>query len=539
MNREVYLWIVFFVVVAAVALFIRFYYQPALEISVSAPSNFSAGTVYQFQKVQVPIIVKNTGSAPIENMNLGFYVNGNNTEIYKVTLPKGSSTTILYNYTPGSAGTYNVSVIADPDKLYNIGNRQTSRYSLTLTVLNTSAAEPYSLLPNYYSSYGSYDLNSYGAVLAPYFYTNFSMARVEISQIASANNLLYPLFELVGKYIDHVSAAYAGYSDGSVYSIWISGYIAPNLIDEAALARNLPTANYTISGKQVTFVSLDNQTGMCSWESGGWTKILIANRSLNCTKILTLNSSSLVQAAVPSSLITVLPNDTGVSIGNFTAQNGNVYEAGRLFLLNGSSVLAYAETNNTGSNNVCNGVITVQNGTNYCSTYFSPRPYDIGPYSLVATKKFVGQLNASVFSFINSSAVNQQIQSNIGILSTYRLNSTSRFFIPGFFDACEFNATIGCSNVTFSNSTIGLDIRDNFSEALTLNSISCFEEGPGKTQAINVTIQPNESTHIGDLACYNMNGSITGIPLNLYLNLPLNYTLLNSTSTAGGAAYIV
>ena len=100
--KERYLWAAFIVLIIAVSLYLRYYYQTPLSINVSMASFSSA--VYPYQTIPIPISILNTGSSTINNISFGLYINGNITRTYRAYLPVGKRATIPYNFTPTSSG---------------------------------------------------------------------------------------------------------------------------------------------------------------------------------------------------------------------------------------------------------------------------------------------------------------------------------------------------------------------------------------------------------------------------------------------------
>ncbi|MDE1823316.1 MAG: hypothetical protein KGI00_00675 [Candidatus Micrarchaeota archaeon] len=542
MNKEKYLWIALFVVIAAGALYYRLFYQPTLLIKVGAPQNYTAQQVYPYQKLQLPVIVTNQGSSAIRNITVGFVLNGNTTTIYSVTLPPGKQLTLYFNYSPTSSGTYSFTAIVDPDKLYNIGNRASTVYSTSFIVVPAENATPYTELPRFGNLYDSYDMNSQGALLSSLLSSNYSVSKVSFSRSFTLNSFLTPMVYVAGRYIQEIRGAYGSYSDGAVYSIWVRGYVAPGIVKTLADGKSLLASNYTINGMNVTFVPLGNSTRLCSWYQRGWLKLLATYGSMNCTSLLQDNAPDNLNASISTSLIDKLPTHYGPVIANYTRVSGDFGSAGRLFLLNGSAMLEFIETNNTMQNDICLGIINELNGTNYCSVYLwaSGVPFGSTPaYSLITTKAYKGVFNTSAFSLINSSKILSQIGLNAALIESYGVKGNSTRFLSGLRNACVFvNVTIGCFNVTFENSTVGFDVMNNYSAPVSINSANCSWHGPGLIKKLGYTLKPGATAHISS-SCYDNFAPIQGIPLNLYLHTYVNMTIENKTQIVNGTAYII
>ncbi|MDE1851504.1 MAG: hypothetical protein KGH69_02345 [Candidatus Micrarchaeota archaeon] len=544
MNKETYLWIAVFVAVAAGALYYRLFYQPTLLVHVGAPQNYSAQTIFAYQRLQIPVQVNNVGSSALKNVSLGFTLNGNTTTIYSITLPAGKQLTLYFNYSPSASGVYNFTAAIDPDRLYNIGNRQSTVYSTSFTVLPAENATPYAALPRFGSFYDSYDMAAQGALVSALLANNYSVSKVALTKSSALNAFLTPMVYVAGSYIKRISGAYGTYSNGAVYSIWIQGYLSPGIIRTLAQGKAIASANLTLNGENVTLVQLDNSTELCSWYEGGWLKLLGTSGSMNCTKMIPSSASQNLNSSIESAFIDKLPTYYGPVVANFSSVSGNYHSSGRMFLLNGSAMLEFIEENSTSQqNDVCLGIINDFNGTSYCSVYVLATGVPFGstpPLSLISTKVYKGQLNASAVALINSSRILSQVGLNAALIKSFNLSGNSTEFLSGLRNACVLNVTIGCFNVTFENSTIGFDLINNYTGTGTvgIGSAGCYWHGSGVSKKLNLTLAPNATAHIS-VACYENGGPIVGVPLNLLLHLPINMTIQNRTQMVNGTAYII
>lgn len=544
MNKETYLWIALFAVVAAGALYYRLFYQPTLMVHIGTPQNYTVPTVYTYQRLQIPVQVNNIGSSQIRNVSLGFVLNGNTTTIYSVTLPAGKQLTLYFNYSPTSSGAYNFTAVIDPDRLYNIGNRQSAEFSTTFNVLQAENATPYESLPRFASMYDSYDMGEQGALVSALLANNYSVSKVALTKSSALNDFLTPMIYVAGKYINEISGAYGTYSNGGVYSIWIKGYLSPNIITTLAQGKALNSSNLTINSTRVTLVRLDNGTELCSWYEGGWLKLLGTSGSINCTTLISANMSGNLNSSVGSVFLDKLPTYYGPVVANFTRVSGNYHSSGRMFLLNGSAMLEFIEDNGTSlQNDVCLGVINDFNGTSYCSVYVWATGVPFGstpPLSLISTKAYKGQINASAISLINSSKLMSQVGLNAALIKSFNISGNSTAFLSGLRNACVLNVTLGCFNVTFENSTLGFDLINNYTGtgAVGVGSVGCYWHGSEVAKQLNLTLAPNATAHIS-VNCNDNGNPIVGVPLNLYLHLSLNMTIQNRTQMVNGTAYII
>ena len=160
MKKEFYFWAMFFIAVAAAAIYFRYYYQPAIGVSVAFSANQSSfGSVYPFSELRLPVKVSNVGSAAFRNLSVSILVNGNLSSVYLVTMPPGKEATIYYNFTPEGSGAYNISAVADLGKVYNVQNRDSAKSTIRIFVEEPEAPRPYAVIPpgavNFSSAQGS------------------------------------------------------------------------------------------------------------------------------------------------------------------------------------------------------------------------------------------------------------------------------------------------------------------------------------------------------------------------------------------------
>ena len=237
---EKYLWIAFFIVVIAVAAYFRFYNQSAISLSVTAAAQPSGTVYYPFQLIKVPITISNTGSVPLDGFGFGLYVNGNIISTYSVTLPAGKNTTLYYNFTPPSNGTYTIQLVGDPSMLYNIANRQEAQVSTKVHITSAQAPQPYlSLDSNALLGADNYQMTPLGYLIGTYLYTNFTAPQFILTPSPEVNNLVYPVIDVYSKYIDDIALAHGKYYNYSIVSLWIKGALAPDAVGEAAIGKGL------------------------------------------------------------------------------------------------------------------------------------------------------------------------------------------------------------------------------------------------------------------------------------------------------------
>lgn len=542
MKREVYFWVLIIVVIAAVALYFRLFYQPMLTISLGISSRVPAA-LYPYQKAMFDINAFNNGSSAVNNMSLGVTVNGNLTTLYKVTLPAGKQTTIGFNYSPTTSGAYVVDVVADPGKLYNLADRSAAQASYSFTVTAAENASPASLLPKQnVSSFKSSSLSNGGYVVSTYIYDQYGISRFALTDNPDLNRFLKPVLNLTSYYIKNISVAQAKYKDNSsAYSIWIRGYIAPNIFSAATTGSSLSTTNVSTKVGNATYIKLLNNTSFCSWYGGGWIKIVAAYNGKNCILIVneTANASSETEFAGLGSLFSgrfaAIKNAS--FIGNYSGVSGSGDYIGRLLLFRNSSFVYAGIENTTGRNTTCYGLMNTENGTSYCSSYLFPKSQQIGNLSLIQTTAYKGKYNVSAFSLVNTSVVLALVPEVVGMLQGLNVSGSSLAFKSGIVNSCEFNASFPCSNTTYSNGTATFSILNNMSSEVKVNSISCYTLPGMLPSPVNKMLSSGSSLHIS-APCFNLTTKLGGLELDLHLHIALNYSVSNLTHELVGSAFI-
>ena len=537
--KERYLWVAFIVVIIAISLFFRYYYQTPLSINVSLGS--ISGTTYPFQEVTIPITMSNPGSSTINNLSVGLYTNGNTTRIYRVYLPAGKQATAYYNFTPSSSGTYTISVVADPSKLYDIVNRQSAQSSTTLTISPAEKPAPYSNFPANAIGQDIFYMNPRGYIATQYF-DNFTVSNYLdlinpiVSGSEQVNNFIYPALDVFTSYqeINQMLVSHAYYSNYSLASIWISGYISPFAIDTAATGEGINFTKY----ENTSVINFGNDTTLCSWYSGGWTKILVSLRGENCTSYTTNTTNMLSNNKIYYTL-----KNRNESLLNYSGYNynGNLTYAGDLSVNSNTLVLeSIIKSTNLNNNYYCYyNVLNISNGS-YCQQYFYQ-----GNVILNQVNRLIGDYNVSVMWIPSNSTSQQSIAYALNLSDSYGiLGNKTTAYVYAYASKCEFlqdNTT--CQNPVFaSNATelrIGLNISNRYAKAITLNALGCTLEGNFTLSKLNVNVPAGKSATVY-LPCYNrgkeINASIT--PAGDPLSLKLNYTYNNVANTTAGLAEI-
>ncbi len=543
MRREIYLWMLFIVVIAGAALYFRYFYQQQISM-VLRMNGSSAGSVsYPYQNAPLPISVYNNGGGAITNVSVGLFVNGNLTTLYKVTLPAGKQTEIPFNYTPSGPGTYNITAVADPSRLYDISDRANTTSGAVLVIMRPANATAYALLPaNGLISREDLNMSNSGYAVDSYLYDTYNTSAFALVDNPQINNFIEPVLNLTADYINNIRASTAKYGNGDrAYSIWLSGYVRPNIFTAAAQGRGMASNTIQTGLGNLTIVQISNSTTLCSWYAGGWLKILAYSGSVTCHQALNESASG----APNSALAYPVPSGLGLIdaklLANYTGISGATNYVATLSLLGNSSFIYARISNHTTVNNVCYGVVESANGISYCSTYQIPVSGAIGgAKSLVKTTEYVGTQNLTVISLFNSSLLTQQVQTNVGVIRGFNISGSSMAFQSGLVNTCSLNASFPCTGANFSNGALGFTLKNGLGEGIRINSMSCY----AASVSVPISTPVNSLVAAGGsynatVPCYNYQGRISGIAYNLNLGIGLNYSVANTTHALTGNAYIL
>ncbi len=543
MKREIYLWILLIVAIASAALYFRYFYQQPISIELNMNSSGAVPVSYPYQNARLPITVYNSGGSPITNMSVGLFVNGNLTTLYKVTLPAGKQTVIPFNYTPSRPGTYNITAAADPSRLYYIPDRKNTTSGAVLSVMAPENATPYALLPsNGLVSREDINLSKSGYAVGAYLYDTYNASEFAMVDNPQINSFLEPVLNLTANYINNVQVSDARYGNGDrAYSIWMSSYISPSIFGMAAEARGLRANTIPLNFGNMTLVQISNGTTLCSWYAGGWIKILAYSGSMTCYQAINESSRGALNGTLARPLGDRLRVSGGSLLANYTRVSGGTNYAAALSLLGNSSFVYAKISNHTVADTVCYGVLSSVNGTDYCSTYVIPASGKIGgPSSLVKTIAYVGTHNLTAMSLFNSSLLSYQVQTNIGVIRSFNISGTPIAFRSGLVNTCSFNDSFPCGNASFRNGTVAFALKNGLDESVRINGLSCYASIIVNPPSVAVGREVAAGgTYNATVPCYNYLGRISGVALNLNLNLQLNYSVANATRTVLGKAYIL
>ena len=543
MKNEIYLWVALIVVIIAVALYIRFDYGPSISMKVGLTKYGTAtAAVYPEQELFFNVSINNTGSSPINQLGIDMLVNGNITNVYDASVPPGRVGYASINYTPPASGVYNVTVIADPGKLYNINDRQNTVATLVFTVSQLQKPQAYLLLPEgSASSVSTQNLNTLGFAWYSFLNSNYNISRFNVTGLPGLAGFRTAL-DYVGSYIENMSMAHAVYKNGSsVYSIWMNpgsyrNILPSNIIGISAEGINLTVHNETVGNISVTLVHLKDNESLCSWNSGGWIKMVASEGNGTCIGMVNDNSTMFSPKPIPGVKL-VPPLISGFVIANDTVVSGNIMSESYSAIFNQSIDFA-SVTEDLGTNSTCFGEISAVNNVSYCSSFVFPVNGTEKPPYLIRTRANVGNYNLTLLWRTNYSLITSLVPKEISVLEGYNAIGSSVAFSNGIPPQCSIDK-FGCGNATYTDGVIRFRLLNlNATSPVRLDSIGCVFLGATVPTTLNMTLPALGIANVST-TCYNQGKVATSLLTGMAFTLRLNYTESNTIHSVNGTAYVL
>ncbi|MGC8710177.1 MAG: hypothetical protein ACP5RF_01010 [Candidatus Micrarchaeia archaeon] len=543
MEKIDYALVVFFIFIVLIALYFRYYYQPGIDLHVSfGTSNLQ--NLFPLRQVDLPIIINNTGSSNVDEIGFEVLVKNsenltyNSSTNYRITVPAGKEAIIYFNFTPTEPGNYSVMAIADPAKFYNIVDRSNAQATKYVYVNAPQPAEAYSPITGRNLTYlTEINMSQQGSLVALYLNMNYSLPIFDYTDINLPYTFFSSLITMISPYIRQINVAYANYTNGSsIYSVWIRGYLNPDLVKIALNGTNASVSTYEANGTNVTVAELAKNVSLCSWYSDGWIKSVAYKGPSSCIGLIGANNSNYMPITTESSKF----EDFDLANSTLLASYDSYYfptasfSAEKIFEY-GNEFVAPSINENIGDNK-CYGIISSVNNQSYCSTYLFQTYGKIMPVGLVRTSEYLPPYNLSVFALTNESLVLEAVPLNVNLLKLLNFSGKSVAFESGFASKCSI-AGFGCANVTFASGSITFRLGNEKLYPVKINNVLCSEDGTGMPTKIDSLVNSGSNTLL-TAKCYSMNQIISGLPFNLNLKIILNYTSNNVTALSKGNATV-
>ncbi|MCL5008416.1 MAG: hypothetical protein M1156_00810 [Candidatus Marsarchaeota archaeon] len=540
-KKEKYIWIVIIAVaLAAVAvIYLEFSTQPNSTIDVALKlSGNATARIYPYQSITVPLVVSNYGGKAFKGLGVGVFVNGTLAEVYNVSMPQHNSTQINYTKQFTVPGSFNISFEADPGMLYKISNRSESAVNYHVTVMEPDAPNPAEYLTGNWISMRSSYMNSAGYLTSSYLNANYSIRSLGLSDMPAVDAFFSPMLNLTYNYTQSIYSAEATYKNFTEYSMWIQGSLVGNIAGIWAYGlkdKNVTVSNATIDSNRVSVITLNSNTTLCSWYSGGWIKNLAYEGAGSCASVLNTTKNStgnIMQQRIP------MINGTEI-IANFSGFSSEGNSSGVIFAASASNAISYvSEAPSMNPDYTCYGPITSADNVSYCSTVVLPVSGAVGRLSLVKTSAYVGSRNLTVMSLVNTSSVTKQSYNNIAILQKLNVSGANRQFISGINSTCGFNASVSCYSPVLAFGNMSMKLYNKLNQNIRISSMYCYSIGSPIHYPMNSIIPANDYANV-TVPCYDNGNTITGLPIGLTLKIGMNYSIANRSFTAGGSAYVV
>ncbi|MCL4372331.1 hypothetical protein M1373_03370 [Candidatus Marsarchaeota archaeon] len=527
----------------------------AYEIKVSMlPLNYNPNATYPFNFTTFQILINNTGSTYVKGMQVGFYMDAQGIKYYNVSIPPHQHAYINQSYIYGANGTYNFSVIADPGHIMDISNSSVTQASLQIHVRPPQTPNLYEFLPynglNNTLSFSIFPKGMAFVSVAGLTYNQSTFLRF-ISQAPSiVSKMLFDLSNVASI----ANGVYSTYSNGSsAYGLWLEGELNNSDIKAIESTFSLHGNEMNISGNQVQYMKISNTTSMCSFSSGGWTKIAVYDNSslhVTCANVVAQNYSSSEYQKLKS--LADSYNAINTKLDNFSYINSTTiglavgvsranYSTYRLFQNNAGSFATIFSSHpsiNISKNFTCNGFVYLNNSTGFstCSYAYVQNSAEFVNLSLVKSVAATPNYNLTVFSFVNRTTIPYAMLNAAELM--YKLNLTSAYakWTPKITSTCNFGSTpINCTfkSFNYSSGKASAVITNKLPGQIRILNVSCSDSNVQPSTKINATVVHNASVQLS-FACASLSTPIQVSATETVYNMNMTYMYNNTVHKAVG-----
>lgn len=507
--------------------------------------------IYPYQTSHFVINVTNNGTTNINNMLLGFYLNGIAITTNTVSIPPHQSIILYRTYTYKSSGNYNFQAVADSGHLLDIKDRPQATGSFESEITQPQTADVYSSIPNgNITSTQEFTLSGLGA------YSSVAVAKryniTLFNQLfGPSQGVMLEVFQNLAAGVAYAKGAYVQYANNSTaYVVWLQGTVNTSNVN-ALLSSFVGSSTAQYNG--ITYTRISNTLSICDWYESGWTKLISYYNNSNketCMGFAPMRFNSSEGAFFNNSLISKT-NLTGyqsefyytnsTALGGILSYSNNSMSETRLFnntvglFATGVSELPNSINGIATGPNICYGLIYSNGSTHVCSVVVPTKNKSITlPFELVKSTEILPNYLVSVYSLVNSTLTTIAHDNAANLINVLTKNSISATWTTGFQNGCLIeNLSMSCKFLSFNyNSTTAyMNITNMFASAIKINKISC-EYAPGfPNTTINQTIQANKTASL-EFACHNLPIPSTA-PITQY-DLNITYVVNGSTRSAQG-----
>lgn len=516
-----------------------------------ALSGVGQSAAYPYQTSHFMITVANNGSSKVNNMLLGFYINGISISTNTVSIPPHQSITLYRNYTYKASGNYSFQAVADPGHLLNMPNRQQASSSLVSRISQPQTADVYTSIPNAnITSTQEFTLSGMGAyssvaVASRYNITLFNQL------LGPAQGVMLKAFQNFAPGIAYAKGAYAQYANNSTaYVVWLQGTVNAPLINNLLSSFvGSSTARYG----NITYTRTSNTISTCDWYESGWTKLISYynnSRPGTCMNLALARFNSSEGAFIANSLISKT-NFTdyqadfyytdSTQLGSILAYSKNSLSATRLFnntvglFASSISELPRGINGISTSRNLCYGLIYNNKSTHVCSIVVPTRNSSVTqPFELVKSTEILPDYLVVVYSLVNSTLATIAHANAANLMGALTMNSTSAAWTTGFQNGCSMtNSSIGCAfrKFNYSGGTAYVNMTNMYASPIMISAINCGIAPGFPNTAIGQTIAVNKTVPLS-FTCYNL--AVPSVAAINQYTLNVTYVINNSTRSASG-----
>ncbi len=553
--KEIAIYIILAIVVVAVVVFVLSsgLFKSSYDIRVTL-SQENTGILYPYQTSHYTINITNRGHRTVSNLLIGYYLDGIEQNTTTVSIPPGQSVVMVKNYTYPTAGPYTFEASADPGHILDIVNRNYSQSSVTTNVTPATLPDVYTSIPNTnITGTQSFTVDEGGVIGSAAIAQRYNISLIN-KLFLPAEGISTKIFENSYPFTANVYGAYAAYSDNTVaYTAWFQGTVTPQII--STIISSFGPKVRTISGNQglMSYAPINGTTSMCTFYSGGWTKIIAyynASMPSTCVNIASDTYSS-YESALLTGLIKENTNLTHYQSGFFYTNSSilgsaltysmlnltatNIFENNYGIFISSIKRLAYSINVSSFNDSTCYGLIYSSNGIGVCSYIIPTRTGNYSlPYGLVNSSYVTGNYILNIYSLVNNTQLVAAHGNAANLMSRLGVNESSVMWNTVYQNTCAFdNQSIGCTYKGFSkpNTTAYFNITNNLPGSMIVNQLNCEISGGFKNVSVNATIAPNSSREFTQL-CNTIPLSSTALQTSYMLIL--NYTYNNVTTILNG-----
>ncbi len=564
--------IVAILVFVGAAIAIGMFSSPTYEVSLKlAGNNTNVLPIYPYQTTVFNITVTNNGGKEVVAMPVAFYLNGNQRNYSKFTIPAHQSLSVQESYTYTTPGGFLFSAAIDPGNVLNIANRSSTRKSIGVVVSAPQLADVYQSVVNSNIIYtDSFTTSGTGLLTGALMANLYPISSVSWINGGGDGGILYKVYQDVYLYVSVANGAYSAYANGSAsYTAWLQGTLNPEQVGRIVSSFGKKVSLIGRGANSIEYSPISNTVSACSYYQGGWTKIIeLYNDSNggNCLAVALSNYTPTESNAIAAGL-------KGTRMGSFLTANqlnatkeiqwshfyynnatvlgqmveygGNTIAAATLFQLQHPtgvflSRITSTATNVMAVNSTCLGLNSVINGTSFCSEVLSTNGI-VGnqSYGTVYTKFISSNYIAEVYSLIGMNNLTAAHANAGELISRLGIKSSSVKWTSIFRNDCAFESGFRCIfNNIEANGSVNMTITNINYSSVKLDNITCAMGVGAPAMVLNGTLAQGQNITVLT-PCHSLPTPAFAAEIAFGLKLGFNYhnipTVVNGTLNLTGS----